>query len=588
MTNIPFPMLTAPGQAPQAGGGRLINCFPEPLAATAGKPNAYWRVPGLNAWGTAPTGLYRGGIVVSGVFYALFGSTIYTFSPIGGAGTPLTGTIPGSAYCWFAANQNAPPDIVCVSPGLGAFIVGSSSISNYPGTVIGTPNSVVFMFGMFIFTYGNGLTQASDQNSTNINALNFANAQSKSDTLYRPVPLGNGQLLLCGSSTIEVWGNTNPTGYPFSYISTIFRGIAGPQAIAGNEDGWGKGIFFVGDDNKVSTLTTYTPTPISVPDLDVMIEAEPDKTRIIVGVYVSRGHGFVLVQSPTWCWEYDTTLQTWHERRSYLQRYWRGYQPIYVFGDTGAGMWLCGDVKSSSMLKIDSTIRTEGGTNDVQTMSITRSVPTGGSFRLVFGGITSSPINWNASANDVLTALSSIVALSGNIQCEGGPLPNNPVTITFINVLGKAPQAVLTVGVNNLTGGSAPPNNPLPAVAHTKTGALPDPLRMRIETGPMGAFPKSVRVNTIELYLTEGQSNALGHPPDETNAMIDVSISRNGGQVWSNPRSITIGRQAVTDGRVRASVWGQVDTQGVRWRFEESAGINFGFMGADMIVDVLG
>ena len=423
--------------------------------------------------------------------------------------------------------------------------------------------------------------------STCKQALNFANAQSKPDTLYRPVPLGNGQLLLCGANTMEVWGGTNPTGYPFSYISTIYRGIAGPQAIAGNEDGWGKGIFFVGDDNKVSTLTTYTPTPISVPDLDVLIEAEPDKSRIKVGVYVARGHGFVIVQSPTWCWEYDTTLQTWHERRSYLQTYWRGYQPIYVFGDTGAGMWLCGDVKSSSLLKIDSTIKTEGGGNEVQTLSMTRSTPTGGSFTLVFGGLVSSPIAWNASASDVQTALSTLTALKNNITCEGGPLPNNPVNVIFVNALAKSPQALLTVGTNNLTGGSAPPNNPLPSVVHTIVGAAPDPLRMRVETGPMGAFPKTVRVNTIELYLTEGTSNALGHAPDETQAMVDISISRNGGLVWSNPRSVFIGRQSVTEGRVRASKWGQVDTQGVRWRFEESAAVNFGFMGADMLVEVL-
>jgi hypothetical protein len=38
---------------------------------------------------------------------------------------------------------------------------------------------------------------------------------------------------------------------------------------------------------------------------------------------------------------------------------------------------------------------------------------------------------------------------------------------------------------------------------------------------------------------------------------------------------------------VRASIWGQAEVQGVRWRFEESAGIDFAFMGADMQQDVL-
>jgi hypothetical protein len=470
MTNVPFPMISAPGQHPQVSGGRLINTYPETLAATAGMPYAYWRVPGLNMWGTVPNGVYRGGVQVAGTFYALFGTTVYKFTAAAGAGVALPGAIPGTQFCWFAANQASPPNIAVVSPGVGAFVVTDpGGVANYPDANVGQPNCVLFFFGFFIFSYGNGTTIASNINSTVINPLNFANAQSKADALYRPIPLGNGQLLLCGASTIEVWGGGNPTGYPFSYVSTIYRGIPGPQAIAGSEDGWGKGLFFVGDDNKVSTLTTYTPTPISIPDIDQLIEKEPDKTKIIVGVYVSRGHGFVVVQGPNWCWEYDTTLQSWHERQSYLQTYWRGFQPILAFGN-----WLCGDLLSSSLLKIDGTLRNEVG----------------------------------------------------------------------------------------------------------------NPLRMRVETGPLAAFPHKVRINGIELYLTKGASSALGLDPQETNAMVEISMSRNAGLSWGTPRQVPVGVQQ-TSGRARSSIWGQADTQGVRWRFDESAGINFAFMGADMIADPL-
>ncbi|WP_157790331.1 hypothetical protein [Bradyrhizobium japonicum] len=100
-------------------------------------------------------------------------------------------------------------------------------------------------------------------------------------------------------------------------------------------------------------------------------------------------------------------------------------------------------------------------------------------------------------------------------------------------------------------------------------------------------FPNAVRINAIELYLTKGASDATGHDPDETNVEIAISISRNGGQDWSNPRNVKIGRQAITNGRVRASIWGQAEVQGVRWRFEESAGVDFAFMGADMLGDKL-
>ena len=476
IVNVPFPLVSTPGlTASQSAGGRLVNCYPETTAATAGKPYVYWRVAGLGVFGTAPSGAYRGGIQVGGTFYGLFGSTVYSWTSAGGAGTALTGTVTGTADCAFAANQNTPPDIAIVSPGVGAFIIsgGGTAISAYPGVTVGSPNWVMFFLSFFVFTYGSGLTYTSDPNATNINALNFANAQSKADALYRAISLGNGQYLLAGAYTMEVWGagsGVNLTGYPFNYISTIYRGIPGPMAIAGDEDGWGKGIFFVGDDNKVSTLTTYTPTPISVPDLDDLIEAEPDKTKINVGVYVSGGHGMVVVQGPAWCWEYDTTLQTWHERQSYLKPYWRGHRPILVFG-----MWLCGDHDSSNLCQISSNFRNELG----------------------------------------------------------------------------------------------------------------NPLAMRIETGPLGAFPQMLRVNGIELYMTKGQSSAIGHDPDETNAQVGVSISRDGGKTWSNPRLLYLGRQGISNLRARSAIWGQCDVQGVRWRFDESAGLAFGFMGADMQTDAL-
>ena len=225
-------------------------------------------------------------------------------------------------------------------------------------------------------------------------------------------------------------------------------------------------MFFVGDDNRVSQLTTYTAKPISIADLDEVIEAEPDKTKISVGVYVASGHGFVVVQGPSWCWEYDTTLETWHERKSYLKTYWRAHRPIYAFSQ-----WLCGDNDSPTLCRLSSATRKELG----------------------------------------------------------------------------------------------------------------NPLAMRVETGPFGAFPNAMRINEIEVYMTKGQSVATGHDPDETNAMIEISISRDGGNTWSNPRQVALGRQGLSNLRARSSIWGQAEVQGVRWRFDESAGINFGFMGEGMM-----
>jgi len=122
------------------------------------------------------------------------------------------------------------------------------------------------------------------------------------------------------------------------------------------------------------------------------------------------------------------------------------------------------------------------------------------------------------------------------------------------------------------------------ATTHDETG---DPLRMRVETGPLGGFPQVLRINGIELYLTKGVGIATGTDPVQTDPDVEISISRDGGTSWSPGRQIKVGRQSLTAGRVRSALWGQAEVQGVRWRFDESSNVPFGFMGADMQAEAL-
>jgi len=472
MTSIPFPLLTAPGRHPQAAGGRLINCYPEKLAQTAGAQYAYPRVPGLIDFAATDDENFRGGIYVNGFLYVVMGSHVYQIDQ-GGIVVEFSGTITGTAPCFLSRNNATIPDIVIVSPGISVSVldVTGAAVNPYPDGDVGTPNAVDFLKSFFIFTYGDATTRASGVNSTSIDTTMFATAESKPDPLYRPIPLGNGQLLLCGSNSMEVWGGANVTGYPFSYVATINRGIIGPYAMNGATDGFGKGLFFVGDDMKVYTFNGYTPQAISTADIELRIQREANKATIRVGTYVANGHGFVVVQGPTWTWEYETDVGSWHERKSYLQEYWRGTMPVMAWNN----QWYCGDLQSQSVLRINGD-------------------------------------------------------------------------------------------------------------SHDEVG---EPLRIELETGPLGQFPQAVRINTLELYCTKGTGLATGEEPQETDPAIDISISRDGGQTWSNPRIVKVGRQALTDKRVRSSIWGQAEVQGVRWRLRESARVPFLFMSADMIADVL-
>lgn len=481
MTAVPFPLLSAPGRHPQAAGGRVLNCFVEQLADTAGQKYVYWRAPGLQLRGTTQAAVPRGTLAVGDTLYVVVGDKVFSVTKVAFdaavlagipvAATQLTGlSLPGATGVFMARNNAATPDIVIVAPGDGAFIVTGGAVAAYPDADVGQPNSVVFMGGYFVFTYGNGQTRTSGINTTAVAPSDVATAEQKPDTLYRAIPLGNGQIALAGSSSIEVWGGVNTVGYPFSFISAIPRGIVGPYAMAGHEDGFGRGLFLVGDDYGVSTLNGYSPVKISSPDVDRAIAGTADKTTIRVSVFIAGGHSFVAVQAPLWCWVYDVGVQTWAERASYLQQFWRAAYPVKVFE-----RWLTMDLLTGNIGEIDASVQNELGT----------------------------------------------------------------------------------------------------------------PNRMRIETGPFGAFPAPVRVNGIELYLTKGVGIATGTDPVQTDPDIEVSISRDGGQTWSNPRILKVGPQALLDRRVRSFLWGQAEVQGVRWRFDCSSDVPLGFMGADMQADGL-
>lgn len=105
------------------------------------------------------------------------------------------------------------------------------------------------------------------------------------------------------------------------------------------------------------------------------------------------------------------------------------------------------------------------GNNDVQTVTIT-GAPTGGTFTLTFGGQTTSPIPYNATASQVAAALQALSSIgAGNVSVTGGPGPSAGWVVTFIGALANAPQSAMT-HTDSFSGGSSPAS----AVAHTTTG----------------------------------------------------------------------------------------------------------------------
>lgn len=96
---------------------------------------------------------------------------------------------------------------------------------------------------------------------------------------------------------------------------------------------------------------------------------------------------------------------------------------------------------------------TTGGVSEVQTVTITGS-PTAGTFTLTLAGQTTAPIQFNATAAAVASAVAALSNVgTGNVTGTGGPLPATAVTLTFSGALGNIATMTAT---SSLTGGTTP------------------------------------------------------------------------------------------------------------------------------------
>lgn len=352
MVAINFPITTSPGLRPSEGAGRLINCFSEPMGQGGRAPAVRHRSPGLVNFGTTTRSGCRGFIEVSGTLYAAFGSQLEKFSSSGGASTNV-GSLNGTKKGFFARNNAATPDKVFVDPDGNIYTFTPSSTTSGFDADLPAPNSVTSLDGYLVFTIGDGRCFATDLNSTSVNALSFGKAEAKPDGLVRGVTWGS-KLLLCGNLNIEVWVDQGLSPFPFARSEVIPRGLAGPYAIAGFEDGFSKGVFWVGDDNAVYRLDGYTPTKISPPDLDGLIESVADKSDLEMCSYISRGHAFIELSSSDWTWVFNANNEKWHERRKYLGERSRISNSYYAFSK-----WLCGDTETGNVQQIINTAQDE-------------------------------------------------------------------------------------------------------------------------------------------------------------------------------------------------------------------------------------
>lgn len=347
VVQVPFPTSSAKGRFAESGG-RLVNAFAENLGDGRVKIS---RVPGIRPIIEVEGYSHcRGAIEINGVVLAALDDRLVTIALVGGNYLVTDiGAFAGSKTVYFARNNKSPtPDIVAVTDSTAFVIDMTSGAASYPDPDVGSPNSTTFQGGYLFFSYGISQMRATGLNVTDINTLDNAFAQSKPDGLDRVIALGKN-LYACGPQTIEIWPNTgNPNGFPFSYLDTIPRGIAGPDAIAGFENDWSNAIIFAGSDNVVYRINGNIAEPISSPSVSKDLERLTDKSGLKAIVYGHEGHAVWALSCADWTWCYDISTGSWFERQSYDRTNWRASAAVKCFGS-----WVIGDDETGKFGVID-------------------------------------------------------------------------------------------------------------------------------------------------------------------------------------------------------------------------------------------
>ena len=104
-------------------------------------------------------------------------------------------------------------------------------------------------------------------------------------------------------------------------------------------------------------------------------------------------------------------------------------------------------------LTITTTTTAVAGVNEVQSLSMTDA--TEGTFTLTFGGQTTTPLPYDATATQIQMALVLLTNINfGDVQVEGGAINTAAVTITFVDELGFENVDQITVDNTGLSDGA--------------------------------------------------------------------------------------------------------------------------------------
>jgi hypothetical protein len=290
---------------------------------------------------------------MAGQLYKLSGTTLERISS-SGARTVL-GTVSGTSRAVFADD------------GINLYIVADSIIWRWNGSALSTvtqsvvtnPSSIAYLNRQFVITGDNGLFGTSDvADGTTYNALNYAEAESAPDPLYRAYVFSQ-LLYLAGSKSVEPWWNSGQGNPPFNRqdSSLMNIGIVGRYAIT-NTDQY---LYWLNDDWQFVQCVGSSARNITSSSVAYKVAEYSSASDCRASSFTIAGQTFVLWAFPTanktLC--YSETHNYWVELQSdteYPGDRWYGDDAIRCYDKT-----LVCDYRNGNVYELDLDTYTDNG-----------------------------------------------------------------------------------------------------------------------------------------------------------------------------------------------------------------------------------
>ncbi len=329
---------------------RLINCEAYDAGSDAKSRYQIKSNHGLKEFATLTNGgAIRGLLVLQNKLYVVSGQKFFSVDTAGSI--EEIGGIPGNDRVYMEVNRRTDAQMMLVSNGL-VYQYQSGVFSQFNDPDLPPPVSVHFLNGNFIFPISDGRIFASELESTEVDALDFATAEANRDGLYGGI-IKSRDAIYFGPETVEIWSPDGGTEFAQSRISVDNQGCLSGKSIANHDDQ----VFWVNKYGAVVAMgkNTYASTRVSNKQLERDIEAETNKETIEGFTYVSRSIGYYVIRGTSFTWRLNLQTGSWCELKSYGLDVWKG-----LYSARFANKTIIGDHASNNLYSVDNNFHKEG------------------------------------------------------------------------------------------------------------------------------------------------------------------------------------------------------------------------------------